>query len=257
MSTDTVAAYDRLAPAFGKLAEQRKLYIDRIDQLVIAGVPARSRSMLDVGAGDGTRSRRIAARLGITELVLLEPSLGMQGAQATNTPIVTMRAEDLYRIQGSFDVITCLWNVLGHVTSRDARLEVLRQFARLLSPMGKAFVDLSHRYNARHYGVLPTALRYLHDLLPGSENNGDVVVSWDVEGSRCTTFGHVFTDREVRSLCRAAGLEIERTFAVDYATGELRRWNFEGHLLYQVAARGETDSLRSRLCNLSTAKSGN
>ena len=248
MSTDTVAAYDRLAPVFAKLAEQRKLYLDRIDQLVISGIPPESRSMLDVGAGDGTRSRKIATRRGISQLVLLEPSAGMQGAGVNNAEtdvtvsarvtVRTMRAESLHSMEGSFDVITCLWNVLGHVTSRASRTEVLRQFARLLSPRGKVFMDLSHRYNARHYGVFPTAMRFLHDRLPGGENHGDVKVTWNVDGTQCTTVGHVFTDKEVRSLCRSAGLEIEKTFSVDYTTGQLRRWNSEGHLLYILRAAG-------------------
>lgn len=251
MTTDTVAAYDRLGPVFAKLAEQRRLYIDRVDELVISGISAESRSMLDVGAGDGTRSRKIATSTGISELVLVEPSVGMQGAgldKAVNDVTAgatvtnrTMRAEGLHQLEGSFDVITCLWNVFGHVSSRTGRAEVLRQFTRLLSPRGRVFIDLSHRYNARHYGFFPTAARFLYDLLPGGENNGDVVVAWNVEGTRCTTAGHVFTDKEVRSLCRAAGLEIEKTFSIDYSTGQLRRWNFEGHLLYILRAAGGCD----------------
>jgi SAM-dependent methyltransferase len=230
---DPVAAYDRIAPVFARIAEERRSYLDGIDRLVIADIPAGRRSMLDVGAGDGVRARRIAQARNIGELVLVEPSVAMQSPVAE---FRSMRAEELCQITAEFDVITCLWNVLGHIFPAAGRLEVLRQFARLLSPKGRIFIDLQHRYNARHYGAIPTALRFLRDRLQWSETNGDVEVAWDVDGVRCTTQGHVFTDREFRRLAEGAGLKIEKRFVVDYATGKCRRWSIGGHLLYVLSA---------------------
>jgi SAM-dependent methyltransferase len=202
-----------------------------IDRLIISTIPEDSRSLLDVGAGDGTRARRIAQARRVAELVLLEPSRAMQ-REPSDAQVLTLRAEDLHSVHGAFDVITCLWNVLGHVFPTAARLEVFRQFARLLSPRGRVFVDVSHRYNARHYGVLPTVGRFLRDRMSPGEKNGDVTVAWDVDGIRSTTAGHVFTHGEIAWLCRSSGLKVEKRLIVDYATGEQRRWACEGHLLY-------------------------
>src|SRR5690349_18868634 len=115
MFSDPVAAYDRIAPVFARLAEQRRPYLDRIDQLVVSEMPPGNRTMLDVGSGDGARARRIARARGIEELVLLEPSLAMQGDGAADAKVWTMRAEELHSVQATFDVITCLWNVVGHI----------------------------------------------------------------------------------------------------------------------------------------------
>jgi 2-polyprenyl-3-methyl-5-hydroxy-6-metoxy-1,4-benzoquinol methylase len=229
---DPVAAYDRIGAVFARIAEQRRTYLDSVDQLVISQVPPGSRSMLDVGSGDGARARRIAQARDIAKLVLLEPSVPMQRGDTT---VRTMRAEELHLIDTQFDVITCLWNVLGHIFPAASRLEVLHQFGRLISPQGRIFIDVHHRYNIRHYGAIPTALRFLRDQLSWNETNGDVVVAWDVDEVRCTTRGHVFTHREFRSLVQAAGLRIENQFVVDYTTGELRRWRIQGHLLYVLA----------------------
>jgi SAM-dependent methyltransferase len=226
---DPVAAYDRMGPVFARIAEERRPYLDGIDRLVISGIPQGSRSLLDVGSGDGRRARRIAQARDIGRLELVEPSVTMQ---RPGDGFRTMRAEELHLAEGEFDVITCLWNVLGHIFPSASRVEVLHQFARLVSPQGRVFVDVHHRYNARHYGAFPTALRFLHDRLRWNETNGDVVVGWDVEQVQCTTRGHVFTHREFRSLAEAAGLNIESRFVVDYASGECPRWSFEGHLLY-------------------------
>jgi 2-polyprenyl-3-methyl-5-hydroxy-6-metoxy-1,4-benzoquinol methylase len=226
---DPVAAYDQIAPLFTDLARERKAFLDGVERRVISAMPAGSRSLLDVGTGDGSRARRIAKSRDISELMLLEPSVAMQSGAAD---IRTMRAEDLHTIEIRFDVILCLWNVLGHIFPAAARIETLRQFARLLPPQGKAFVDVAHRYNARHYGVAPTAARFVHDFFAWREESGDANVNWDFAGKRTTTRGHVFTHREIALMCRSAGLNIERKFVLDYATGEERRWGFEGHLLY-------------------------
>jgi ubiquinone/menaquinone biosynthesis C-methylase UbiE len=240
MFSDPVAAYDRIAPVFARLAEQRRPYLDRIDQLVVSEMPPGNRTMLDVGSGDGARARRIARARGIEELVLLEPSLAMQGDGAADAKVWTMRAEELHSVQATFDVITCLWNVVGHIFPASGRMEVLRQFARLVSRQGTVFVDVNHRYNARHYGAMQTTLRFLRDRASRDEKNGDVKVTWDVGEMPCTTLGHVFTNKEFRSLSFAAGLSIEKTLVVDYATGEQRRWNWQGNLLYVMRPKSMT-----------------
>jgi SAM-dependent methyltransferase len=229
---DPVAAYDRIGPIFARIAEQRRSYLDSINQLVISQIPPGSRLMLDVGSGDGARARKIAQARDIAQLVLVEPSVPMQRGDPT---VRTMRAEELHSMDAQFDVITCLWNVLGHIFPAASRLQVLRQFARLISPQGRIFIDVQHRYNIRHYGAIPTALRFLHDQLSWNETNGDVVVAWDVDQVRCTTRGHVFTHPEFRTLAQSAGLNIKNRFVVDYTTGELRQWRIQGHLLYVLA----------------------
>jgi SAM-dependent methyltransferase len=232
---EPVQAYDRIAPEFAQLSDRRRAYLDGIDQIVVSEIPPASRSLLDIGAGDGSRARRIVEAAGLTDLVLLEPSAGMRGQWTPGASGWAIRAEELCGRDGGFDVITCLWNVLGHIFPAENRVEVLRHCARLLSPDGLMFIDVSHRYNARHYGVLPTLLRILRDGVRPNEGNGDVVACWEVNGSRYATSGHVFTDAEFRRVAAAAGLTIRKTFAVDYATGEILHSKFAGHLLYVMS----------------------
>jgi 2-polyprenyl-3-methyl-5-hydroxy-6-metoxy-1,4-benzoquinol methylase len=229
---DPVDAYDLVAPVYARLSEQRRAYLDAIDRLVVTGIPPGSRSLLDVGAGDGARTARIAATAGLRDFTLLEPSGVMRSHCTTAAKVLDLRAENLAHQQGSFDVITCLWNVLGHILPAAKRAEVLRQFARLVTPEGRIFIDVNHRYNARHYGTLATAARFVRDRVAPGDCNGDVTVTWNIEGHRVSTTGHVFTHREFAALSAAAGLRIERRLVVDYASGQLRRRSCEGNLLY-------------------------
>src|ERR1700733_3132613 len=108
MTLDPVAAYDRIGPLFARIAEKRRPYLDSIDRLVISEIPPGSRSMLDVGSGDGRRARGIAQARDIAELVLVEPSVAMQSINGADAKFRTMRAEELHLVQAHFDVITCL-----------------------------------------------------------------------------------------------------------------------------------------------------
>lgn len=229
---DPVAAYDRIAPEFARISAQRRPYLDRIDQLIISEIPPGKRSLLDVGAGDGSRAAHIAGESNLEALTLLEPSAGMRRDWPIDARGWEMRAEELYRKQDQFDVITCLWNVLGHIALPETRAELLGHFARLLAPEGLIFIDVSHRYNVRHYGLAPTLLRMVGDRLAPNKRKGDVLAHWDVGGTRYTTNGHVFTHAEFRALSQAAGLTIKKLFSVDYATGRIHKSKFAGHLLY-------------------------
>jgi 2-polyprenyl-3-methyl-5-hydroxy-6-metoxy-1,4-benzoquinol methylase len=201
---DPVSAYDRIAPQFASVAGPRRAYLEQIDRLIISEIPRGSRSLLDVGAGDGARGLRIACAAGLQEVTLLEPSAGMRSKWPPGMRGIAIRAEELSSVAGNFDVILCLWNVLGHVFPAAKRVEVLRQFARLASAGGRVFIDFNHRYNIHRYGLWPTL------------------------GPR----GHAFTSREVTRMIAAAGLQVERKYIVDYATGELCRRQFQGNPLY-------------------------
>ena len=229
---DPVAAYGLVAPIYARLSDQRRAYLDTVEQLIVGEIPLGKRSLLDVGSGDGARAVRIATEAGLRDVTLLEPSAAMRRRCQGPADVWAMPAEDLHRQRGSFDVITCLWNVLGHIFPAAARVEAMRQFARLLAAEGRIFIDVSHRYNARHYGALATAARFLWDRMSPGDANGDVKVVWDLDGRPCATAGHVFTHREFAGLAREAGLRIEKRFVIDYATGQLRQRSYQGNLLY-------------------------
>ncbi len=233
---EPVEAYDRIAPFFSQIADRRKAYLRAIEQMIVERVPRGSESLLDVGAGDGTRALKIADSAGLTKVALVEPSAGMIEQAASRAEIWPMRAEELEltdsRPRRMFNVITCLWNVLGHIREAHTRRDVLQYLAGLLAPGGTIFIDVTHRYNARSYGWAKTMGRFIYDELLPSCDNGDVTVTWTFDGVRCSTFGHVFTHQEVRDLVKLAGLEIGEMAVVDYESGAQCRFIFQGNLFY-------------------------
>ena len=241
---DPVAAYERLALTYAVLRKKRDPYLRAIEREILARIPQDSRSLLDIGAGDGLRAARIAESAGIVRIVLVEPSAAMANLAKSTADVQQMRAEDLNAdaFPGRFDVITCLWNVLGHVRHKN-RGQVFEAAAKLVSPNGRLFLDVNHRYNARAYGWIATSGRWVHDALMRNVNTGDVTTVWDIgEGDSISTCGHVFRHREIAELAEAAGLEMEERVVIDYDDGSVRRSPWQGNLLYILRRTSRMDS---------------
>ena len=241
---DPVAAYDRLAPHYSELSARRKAYLEAVEREIVRRIPQGANSLLDIGAGDSTRAVRIGASAGIGCIIAVEPSSGMSAAASGAIEIWPIRAEDLdpAHINQRFDVVTCLWNVLGHIPGTKKRIRTLRAVARLLAPQGTFFVDVTHRYNMRSYGVLLTSARWLHDLLAPSESSGDVQASWNLDGTSVNAYGHVFTHREIVRLIYMSELEIQDRIVIDYDDGTIRHSACKGNLLYVLRRSSQIDS---------------
>jgi len=242
--SDPVSAYDRLAPHYHQLCVRRKAYLEAVEALIFERIPAGSRSLLDLGSGDGKRALRIAQAAGIRRLVMVEPSRQMPAH--CQGELWMVRAEDLRpdTVSERFDVITCLWNVLGHITTAEKRQQALSGAAHLLSEGGVLFLDIIHRYNLRSYGVVPTCGRWIRDRLAWSDENGDVTAKW-LAGT-IHTYGHVFTHPEMVHLAKTAGLEIQERMVVDYDHGKKHRLACLGNLVYIFRRSSEIDSSSAR-----------
>ena len=221
------AAYDALAPHYRRYALRRAAYCDGVDRLIAGWRPLQASTMLDVGSGDGVRAVRLASSLGIDSLVLSDPSPPMiaQCRVNHNGPVLTCAAESLPSIAGTFDVITCVWNVLGAIEEPEPRLAALRGMKGRLAPSGRLFIDVHNRYNVATAGLRRVITRMARDLVTPGESNGLVSFTWEIDGLRIPTRGYLFTEREMRALFAAAGLTPVRHAFVRYDSGEVcGRW---------------------------------
>jgi 2-polyprenyl-3-methyl-5-hydroxy-6-metoxy-1,4-benzoquinol methylase len=232
---DPVAAYDALAGSYHSLVESKSRYLRKIEDLVISHISG-AQSLLDVGAGDGSRTLRIAESARITRVVLVEPSARMRSRCQQEVEYWPCRAAQIPENAPKFDVITCLWNVLGHLPNQEERVFVLSRLRSSLAPAGAIFLDVNHRYNVAAYGATRTLLRMAYDLAFPSEKNGDVIVSWRVGDRSIRTHGHVFTRGELNNLFCGSGLTIRKKWVVNYHSGERQKSPLFGNLLYQLVA---------------------
>jgi len=227
---DAIAAYDFVAPGYRELSDRRRAYLDAVDAEILRRVPGGAASLIDVGAGDGRRALHIAGRTGISRVVLVEPSEGMRQLIPAGVEVWDERMEALREVGREFDVVLCLWNVLGHVPSRELRVAALRNLGRMCSAGGLIFLDVINRYNVAECGVGVVVRRFL------SSENGDVPVKWRTGGGEVETRGHVFAAMEIEEMVREAKLEVVERVVLNYRTGRRESWTIAGNLLYVLKA---------------------
>lgn len=230
--------YDALSPHYREYSRSRQAYLSGVERFILEHAPAAVESMLDVGAGDGIRGAAIARRLGAKRWVLCEPSREMAASCRKLAPseIWQVTAEQLPETDQRFDLILCLWNVLGHIAGQAGRLAALKAMKRLAAPGGMIFFDVNNRHNAGAYGWLRVGARRVIDCLAPDERRGDAVYHWKIGDRSLPARGHLFTPAEIEGMIAQSGLRIVRRSAVDYVTGARSASPFRGQLLYQVAS---------------------
>jgi SAM-dependent methyltransferase len=227
--------YDRMAPHYRAYAEQKTAYIQAVNATILEFVPAGAQWMLDVGAGDGVRAVELAQAAHIENLILLEPSAEMVKLCAA-LPVKDIwhgTSDSLpdYHEPG-FGLITCLWNVLGHIPGTRARVEALRRMGQLLAPGGRIILDVNNRHNSNAYGKCKVMGRRLLDAVYPDEGRGDVSFTWDIGGEKIPASGHLFTPAEMLGLFRLAGLRLIRSFAIDYKSGKRSDDLCQGQIIF-------------------------
>lgn len=232
-------SYDRLAPHYRQVANSRTPYISAVDEFVRSQSPKKVFNLLDVGAGDGVRGIRLARDLRASRAVHCDASTQMVELCRRNgaNEVILCTAENLPPFSEKFDVVLCLWNVLGHVPNPETRLAALRGMREVMSDHGALFMDVNNRHNANAYGRWTVlARRAIDGLWPNSER-GDVEFRWSAGGEVIPAKGHLFTPREVRDLVERAGLQIEEAVFVDYLDGTVSKNKTLGQMLFKIRKR--------------------
>lgn len=229
---EAVAAYDLIAPGYRELSERRRAYLDAVDAEILRRVPRGAGALIDVGAGDGRRGLAISERAGVSRVVLVEPSAGMRGLIPAGVEVWDQRMEAMADPGARFDILLCLWNVLGHISGRELQVAALRNLGRLCSADGLICLDVIHRHNVAECGLGVVLRRLL------SSRSGDVPVRWRTAAGDVETVGHVFTAGEMNGLFRDAGLGVVERIILNYGTGRRESLAALGNLLYVLQAGG-------------------
>lgn len=229
-----LAAYDAIAPLYAEYSEKYQAYLNAVDALVISRLRPGMR-LLDVGSGDGRRLKKISDAYGLTHVVAVEPSMEMAALcrKTTGFTVHPVCGDELAKIpETSFDAITVLWNVFGHMAGSAARLNALQAMADKLAPNGIIMLDVNNRHNRLAYGRANVLKRRIIDALWFDEKRGDAYFTWNIGDKSFPASGHLFTPREIERLFTKAGLRIVERCSVHYGTGVISPSPFDGQLFY-------------------------
>lgn len=222
----SVELYDHAARIYQQFREERHNYLRGVEAVIEQWAGKRGR-YLDVGAGDGVRSLKIAKMVEASETMLLDNSAEML-KQIESTGAVETHVGDIasFGTDRVFDLVTSLWNVFGHIPT-EQRGPSLERIRDLLAPDGVFILDINNRYNVSHYGMRSVFKNVWQDMT-GHSGRGNYTLNFD--GVLSDVFIH--NPWEMERAAKESGLKVVSKCYVHYQTGQPVRSCFRGQTVY-------------------------
>jgi SAM-dependent methyltransferase len=148
--------YDSIAKSYRQVSATRKKYLDHVDRLVYKSIANdESKTLLDIGSGDGKRIFDLTDKLNI-DVWVMENSPEMCALLSKKTGkshVINADISQLSAFSQTFDVITSLWNVFGHIEEIELAFSDIKNRLNL---GGKFIFDVNNPFNIAEYGVIST-----------------------------------------------------------------------------------------------------
>lgn len=238
MNTESQRLYNKLAKDYRAYSEARRDYLLAINNIVRKFFFAKSK-VIDFGAGDGVRIKTIISDLPI-KACLVENSNSMLRHIAKNFSDATVLPMDFseknFPVNSENDVAVCLWNVLGHLGSREKVLQGLINIKRSLRTGGIAIIDVNNRHNINQYGFYAVR-NILKDVFGYKFSNGDIKFSMHTKNQIIPANVHLFTNKEMITLFKEAGFVVNKRLYIDYSNGNKMLSSLFGQLCYVLTVK--------------------
>lgn len=237
-SSDSIKLYNSMASDYREYSNLRQNYLNAIDTIVIRNSKG-SNSIIDFGAGDGERIKKIASLYNFKNIYLVENSPHMLKKIKEELFFNNLLDEDFSNINFSlndkFDMAVSLWNVLGHIEHKNI-LYSLINIRKSISNNGVVIIDINNRHNIKQYGW--KAIRnIIKDILKYDYKNGDIRFTMKTENSIIPAKVHLFTKKEIEKLFIQAGFCIKDKIYVNYSSGKIEPLALFGQLCYILTTK--------------------
>lgn len=225
---DSEGYYNQLTSCYEDITEKRIDYLNAVDDLILERLHAMSEvSLVDIGAGNGKRTRKLVNEIDLKKLLLIEPSISFVD-QLYNI----FNSKDVFhgdlrnygKESGQFNIALCLWNVLAHV---DNPLVFLKAIHSLLQKEGTLIFDVNNRFNIKEYGIKNVIINLLKNSI--FKNSG----SFTLNTNEIKTKVYIYSLAEITALLNEAGFEINFVKFINYKTGEVEKSQWSGQIFLE------------------------
>lgn len=229
----SIEFYNKYALFYSKYSKVKKVYLNSVDNLIIHNVKDKL-SMLDIGSANGIRAMKLAEKLKIKDLTLIDNSPQMHKlylSKFNDSYLADISKENIF-IKRKYDVITCLWNVLGHIDDEKSVRVALNNIKILLNNNGLIFIDVNNRYNYKNYGLRNVSRNIIKDIFRYSWRNGNFSLKVKYGKNEIKGNVHIFNPIEFILLLKSVGIRINKLYFIDYNKGLVSKNPFKGQMFF-------------------------
>lgn len=238
--------FNALASHYDEKAEQRKKYLDAINNLIIGEVSQRfpnkteraNLTLLDLGCGTGLRTATLAKELHITKTYGLDIAENM--VQQAKKKIKYVQQADIQNFnleKKQFDVILCLFNCFGYLHTYQERVCALENIHLHLKNGGLLFIDVMNLFHTGEGMQFKRGWRSIvKDITTGlahpSLGFGNKFFCIEINGKKIGGFVHAHFPAEMKALFWKTHFMINKEYIIGYDSGNIKRNSAEGQLFY-------------------------
>lgn len=220
--------YDALANDYAAVSKVREKYLESIDKNLVVALDCKKPStLLDIGSGDGKRIHKLTCNREI-DVWVLENSSVMTKFLTEYFPqsrIVNTDVLEIFLFSKSFDMITALWNVFGHISDIE---KVLPQIKNKLNADGLFVFDVNNPYNVNEYGLFSVIKNWWH-LNVRKRNLSFSLVRGEVE-----TEVYFRSQKAYRLMLQRAGFSNVCVSYINYSSGKKTK-RFSGQFYFECS----------------------
>jgi len=215
--------YDKFSVHYREYSKGRNAYLNSIENLIVSNFKNKVSSILDYGSGDGFRGVKIFEAIKANTLYQADISTEMVKKcieHGKAKKVIDVKEKDWQKNFSDIDLIISLWNVFGHLDDTVSRINLLKEFYKIMGTNSYLCLDINNRHN-EEYGFLKSKFKRLYDYIAPDFNRGDVKFNWEIDDKKIPAKGHFFTLNEVKFLLETSGFEIIKIKGVSYKSGKV------------------------------------
>jgi SAM-dependent methyltransferase len=230
--------YNSIANKYADISNNKAPYLNGIDTLVLNEIKqyGKCSKFLDIGCGDGNRTKKLLKEINPESFTGVEESYDMAriAKQKLGKENVYEGGgmEFLKQNKGEFDVITLLWNTLGHVSKKKDRIILLKLIRDNLAKGGICFLDVNNRYNVLNYGLKNVIFNVVKDLL---KIKGSGYYPLGATGDGNVHYVYIFKPDDIDLILKEVDqFVVEKKWYVNYDNGKVENNLWKGQKLYML-----------------------
>lgn len=220
--------YDLISEKYPKIYSSRSNYLKKVDDIILKKIK-NINSMLDIGSGDGQRTKILSESLGIESenVNCVESSHEMYLKTKIHFKNVFNENIVNFNLKKSFDLVTCLWNVFGHIEDEKNRISVLKKVENFLNPGGYFVLDINNRYNINSYGIKSVIRNIFYDIIKKKDRG-----IYYLKNNEKQHKVYIHNPIEFKKYLKQTNLKLIDELYIEYNTGQIKNTLFEGQCLY-------------------------